>query len=89
MKLDIHPSWKEHLKSELNEPYFEELIGFVKEEYSKNTCFPESDSIFEAFNRATFDKVKVVILGQDPYHGPHQPMGYVFRFFLMQKFLLP
>ncbi len=81
MRLDIHPSWKEHLEYEFNEPYFEELVEFLKVEYSKNTCFPESNSIFEAFNRATFDKVKVVILGQDPYHGPHQAHGLCFSVF--------
>ncbi len=78
MKLNIHPSWKNPLSNEFEKPYFQELIDFVKQEYSQNTCFPESDAIFEAFNRATFDKVKVVILGQDPYHGPRQAHGLCF-----------
>lgn len=78
MKLNIHNSWKSKLSAEFKKPYFQELIGYVKEEYTHNTCFPESDAIFEAFNRASFDKVKVVILGQDPYHGPNQAHGLCF-----------
>lgn len=81
MKLNIHPSWKNQLSNEFEKPYFQELINYVKEEYTHNTCFPNSNSIFEAFNRATFDKVKVVILGQDPYHGPHQAHGLCFSVF--------
>jgi uracil-DNA glycosylase len=81
MKLNIHPSWKKELNPEFEKPYFQELIHFVKQEYSYNTCFPESNLIFEAFNRATFDQVKVVILGQDPYHGPHQAHGLCFSVF--------
>lgn len=78
MKLNIHPSWKPKLTPEMEKPYFQDLLQFVEEEYSRNTCFPASDSIFEAFNRATLDKVKVVILGQDPYHGPKQAHGLCF-----------
>lgn len=78
MKVNIHPSWKSKLHTEFEKPYFKELQEFLKEEYIKNTCFPESDAVFEAFNRATFDKVKVVILGQDPYHGPRQAHGLCF-----------
>lgn len=81
MKLNIHPSWKKELSSELGTPYFNELLQFVSKEYSANTCFPGSDSIFEAFNRAPFDRVKVVILGQDPYHGPRQAHGLCFSVF--------
>lgn len=81
MKLNIHPSWKRELTPEFEKPYFKELINFVTAEYSSNICFPESDSIFEAFNRATFDRVKVIILGQDPYHGPEQAHGLCFSVF--------
>ena len=78
MKLNIHPSWKKILAPEFNKPYFKELEEFVIEEYSQNICFPESDVIFEAFNRVRLDNVKVVILGQDPYHGPNQAHGLCF-----------
>lgn len=78
MKVNIHPSWKKELKDELEKPYFQELSEFIKAEYSANKCFPLAENIFEAFNRATFDKVKVVVLGQDPYHGPHQAHGLCF-----------
>ncbi|MCM4158859.1 uracil-DNA glycosylase [Antarcticibacterium flavum] len=78
MKVNIHPSWINELETEFKKPYFKDLIEFVKEEYDQNTCFPDSDNIFEAFNRATFDRVKVVILGQDPYHGPGQAHGLCF-----------
>lgn len=78
MKVNIHPSWKNELVSELEKPYFQNLKAFVTKEYTENTCFPNAENIFEAFNRATFDKVKVVILGQDPYHGPRQAHGLCF-----------
>ncbi len=78
MKVNIHKSWKNVLKSEIEKSYFQELVEFVNEEYQENKCFPEKDSIFEAFNRATFENVKVVILGQDPYHGPNQAHGLSF-----------
>lgn len=78
MKLNIHPSWKKVLEQELEKPYFRDLQDFVSREYSQNTCFPESDVIFEAFNRAPLEKVKVVIIGQDPYHGPNQAHGLCF-----------
>ncbi len=81
MKLNIHRSWKKQLDKEFKEPYFKDLVAFVKAEYNQNICFPESDSIFEAFNRATFDNIKVVIVGQDPYHGPHQAHGLCFSVF--------
>lgn len=81
MKANIHPSWKKELKEEFEKPYFTELSQFITEEYTQTTCFPESSAIFEAFNRATFDNVKVVILGQDPYHGPRQAHGLCFSVF--------
>lgn len=85
MKVNIHKSWKNVLKSEIEKPYFQELVEFVNEEYQENRCFPEKDSIFEAFNRATFENVKVVILGQDPYHGPNQAHGLSFSVFKEAK----
>ncbi|MGM1054525.1 MAG: uracil-DNA glycosylase [Bacteroidota bacterium] len=81
MKVNIHKSWKNVLKGEIEKPYFQELVEFVNEEYQENRCFPEKDFIFEAFNRATFENVKVVILGQDPYHGPNQAHGLSFSVF--------
>lgn len=81
MKLSIHPSWKRELSSEFEKPYFKELLDFISEEYSGNICFPAADSIFEAFNRAPWDRVKVVIIGQDPYHGPRQAHGLCFSVF--------
>lgn len=81
MKLNIHPSWKKELSSEIEKPYFKQLLDFVSREYSNTTCFPESASVFEAFNRTPLDSVKVVILGQDPYHGPRQAHGLCFSVF--------
>ena len=78
MKVDIHPDWKKELNAEFEKPYFRDLLNFVEEEYLQNTCFPEGTGIFEAFNRTAFDNVKVVIIGQDPYHGPRQAHGLCF-----------
>lgn len=78
MDVKLEPSWKEALKGEFGESYFEELTRFVKEEYMKGTIYPHPKNIFRAFNLTPFDKVKVVILGQDPYHGPNQAHGLSF-----------
>ncbi|WP_442787061.1 uracil-DNA glycosylase [Flavobacterium suncheonense] len=78
MQVDIHPSWSKVLASEFEKPYFEKLIAFVKEEYSKHKCFPKGSQIFAAFDRCSFDNVKVVIIGQDPYHGAGQANGLCF-----------
>jgi uracil-DNA glycosylase len=78
MKVDIHPSWKKELNAEFEKSYYRDLQDFIKEEYLQNTCFPEGTGIFEAFNRTVFDNVKVVIIGQDPYHGPKQAHGLCF-----------
>jgi uracil-DNA glycosylase len=78
MKVDIHPGWKKELNAEFEKPYFRDLLDFIKVEYLQNTCFPEDTGIFEAFDRTAFDNVKVVILGQDPYHGPKQAHGLCF-----------
>ncbi|MGL5831122.1 MAG: uracil-DNA glycosylase [Candidatus Altimarinota bacterium] len=77
-EVKIHPSWEKHLQSEFNQPYFEELIKFVKKEYSSATIYPEGKNIFRAFELCPFENVKVVILGQDPYHGPKQANGLSF-----------
>ncbi|HPW64103.1 MAG TPA: uracil-DNA glycosylase [Cyclobacteriaceae bacterium] len=76
--IKIAPSWKEGLKAEFKKPYFIELIDFVKTEYRTQTVFPPGKEIFRAFDCADFDKVKVVIIGQDPYHGPGQANGLCF-----------
>ena len=78
MKLTIHNSWKKVLNDEFNKPYFQDLANFVSEEYKTSTCYPKQDHIFEVFNKATFDNVKVVIIGQDPYHGIGQANGLCF-----------
>lgn len=74
----MEPSWKEKLQDEFEKPYFRELIGFVKEEYKNHTVYPPGSLIFNAFNHCPFDKVKVVIIGQDPYHNPEQANGMAF-----------
>lgn len=78
MSVNIHDSWKEHLSEEFEKPYFQQLIDFVKQEYSSNTCYPPGRKIFSAFDHAPFNDVKVVIIGQDPYHGPRQANGLAF-----------
>jgi len=78
MDVNIHPSWKATLSAEFEKPYFEPLIQFVKEEYKNNVCYPPGKQIFSAFDHCPFDKVEVVILGQDPYHGPGQANGLCF-----------
>ncbi|MFD1613809.1 uracil-DNA glycosylase [Gelatiniphilus marinus] len=78
MNVEIHPSWKPFLQTEFNKAYFETLIDFVKHEYVNETCFPPENQIFNAFNRCHFEDVKVVIIGQDPYHGIGQANGLCF-----------
>ena len=78
MQVEIHPSWKKVLQSEFESPYFQSLISFIKDEYNKTLCFPPGSLIFNAFDKCPFDKVKVVILGQDPYHGLGQANGLCF-----------
>jgi len=78
MNVDINPSWKAVLAEEFEKPYFKSLIQFVKEEYSTSTCYPKGKNIFKAFDLCAFEDVKVVILGQDPYHGPGQAHGLCF-----------
>ncbi len=78
MEVKIEPSWKEHLKGEFEKAYFEELTAFVKKEYKEGVVYPAPKNIFRAFDLCPFDKVKVVILGQDPYHGQRQANGLAF-----------
>jgi uracil-DNA glycosylase len=74
----IEPSWKEVLKEEFSKPYFHDLVQFVKEEYQKHTVYPPGRQIFRAFEVCPFHHTKVVIIGQDPYHGPGQAHGLAF-----------
>ena len=78
MNVQIEESWKAHLKPEFDKDYFRTLTDFVKSEYSQYQIFPPGKLIFNAFNLCPFDKVKVVIIGQDPYHGPGQAHGLCF-----------
>jgi uracil-DNA glycosylase len=78
MNVSIHQSWKQHLENEFNKPYFEALTNFVKQEYATQTCYPPGSQIFNAFDWCPFDDVKVVIIGQDPYHGHGQANGLCF-----------
>ncbi len=78
MDVAIEPSWKQKLKDEFEKPYFKELTAFVKDEYLSQTIYPPPKFIFRAFELCPFDAVKVVILGQDPYHGAKQANGLSF-----------
>lgn len=78
MDIKIEPSWKKALEEEFGKPYFKELTEFVRGEYLSVTVFPPPRFIFHAFELCPFDKVKVVILGQDPYHGDGQAHGLSF-----------
>lgn len=78
MKQLIHNEWQEVLKDEFEAPYYEKLRQFLKKEYQEQVIFPEMNHIWEAFEWTPYDKVKVVILGQDPYHGPNQAHGLSF-----------
>ncbi len=78
MNVQIEESWKRHLGSEFDKQYFLDLSRFVREEYTNHTCYPPGRMIFNAFNLCPFDQVKVVIIGQDPYHEPGQAHGLSF-----------
>ena len=78
MEVRLEQSWKELLKDEFDKPYFADLAKFVKEEYKNCKVFPPPKFIFNALDSVPVDKVKVVILGQDPYHGPGQAHGLSF-----------
>ncbi len=78
MNVRIDPSWQQRLQSEFDKPYFEALTSFVRHEYATKTVYPPGRQIFAAFDACPFDRVKVVILGQDPYHEPNQAHGLCF-----------
>lgn len=78
MEVSMEPSWKKHLEDEFEEQYFKDLTDFVRQEYIDGVVYPAPKNVFRAFELCPFDKVKVVILGQDPYHGPKQAIGLSF-----------
>lgn len=78
MSVRIHPSWHDVLKDEFEKPYFKTLSEFVRQEYQAKTVYPPPKLVFNAFDTTPFDKVKVVVLGQDPYHGAGQAHGLCF-----------
>lgn len=78
MEVKIEESWKSHLSPEFEKPYFDDLTSFVRKAYTSSTVYPPPANIFKAFDLCPFDQVEVVILGQDPYHGPKQANGLCF-----------
>ena len=76
--LKLPESWRFHLKTECDKSYFKALSAFVESEYTKQTCYPPIDQIFNAFNSCSFESIRVVIIGQDPYHGEGQANGLCF-----------
>ncbi|MBW3468557.1 uracil-DNA glycosylase [Arthrospiribacter ruber] len=78
MDVKIEESWKKRLNREFSKPYFVQLTDFVRDEYRNQVIFPKGPEIFNAFTHCTFENLKVVILGQDPYHGPNQAHGLSF-----------
>src|ERR1700761_9742897 len=79
MAIDLEPSWLNVLHDEFEKPYMQKLRDFLKKEKENGArIYPKNADIFNAFNKTPFDKVKVVILGQDPYHGPNQAHGLSF-----------
>ena len=78
MNVRISPSWNALLSSEFEKPYFQALTAFVKKEYSEHTCYPKGKEIFAAFDQCPVENPKVVLLGQDPYHGEGQANGLSF-----------
>lgn len=78
MQVKIAEPWKNILNQEFEKTYFKELANFVKNEYTNFTCYPKGNDIFAAFDYCNFNDLKVVIIGQDPYHGPSQANGLCF-----------
>ena len=78
MQLNISDSWKNILQTEFEKPYFKKLTSFVDNQYDNHICFPYKEAVFAAFNYCSFDDLKVVIIGQDPYHGKGQANGLCF-----------
>jgi len=84
--VSLEASWEEHLRGEIKKPYFTELVEKLNSEYENEVCYPSKERIFKAFNLCPFDKVRVVVLGQDPYRGNHA-MGLSFS--VPEKIKLP
>ena len=78
MQVRIEETWRQHLQSEFDAPYFAQLVAFVRQEYAQGRVYPPGRLIFNAFDQCPFDQVKVVIIGQDPYHEPGQAQGLCF-----------
>jgi uracil-DNA glycosylase len=78
MDVKIEESWRQHIGVEFDKQYFIDLTSFVRQEYMNTMCYPPAKLIFNAFSLCPFDKVKVVIIGQDPYHEPGQAQGLCF-----------
>jgi uracil-DNA glycosylase len=78
MNIQIESGWEKVLSPEFSKPYFADLVKFIKSEYRQHTCYPKGKNIFAAFDNCPFSKLKVVIIGQDPYHGPGQANGLCF-----------
>ena len=78
MQVRIEESWRQHLQAEFDKPYFAQLVAFVRQEYQQGRVYPPGRLIFNAFDQCPFDGVKVVIIGQDPYHEPGQAQGLCF-----------
>ena len=78
MKIKLDDSWKKHLNNHINSEGFKNLVSFVKSEYQNHICYPKGGLIFSSLNNCKFENVKLVILGQDPYHNPNQANGLAF-----------
>ena len=78
MKISLNSNWKSILYDEIQKPYFLDLMNSVDEEYENHTCFPPKEFIFNAFNFCDFASLKVVVIGQDPYHGDGEANGLCF-----------
>ena len=78
MNIELPEDWNNRLQDEFNKNYFKELVSFVDEEYDKHSCFPPKNKVFSAFNQCSFEDIKVVIIGQDPYHDNGQANGLCF-----------
>lgn len=78
MSLKLDDSWKKYLNHHINSNEFKNLLSFIKREYNNHICYPKKQLIFSALNNCPFNKIKLVILGQDPYHNPNQANGYAF-----------
>lgn len=78
MKINLSPDWQAVLANEIEKAYFKELLLSLEDEYKNNVCYPPLDLVFSAFNHCSFNDVKVVIIGQDPYHGAGEANGLSF-----------